>query len=450
MKVLKFGGTSVKDAFAMQRVFDIISADNITKLVVLSACSGITDKLIILLNYAANSNEKEMRSTFNFIKEHHINLLNNLIFPSNPFYNQSVNKIKQILDELFNFANSILFLKEATSKSLDKILSFGEILSTTIFYYYTISKELDTIWLDARKLIKTNDEFNSAKIDYDLSKQEISKIFQNDLFNGKRIAITQGFIGSDSKNNTTTLGRGGSDLSAAIFGKLLFPDVVEIWTDVDGILSADPRQVELTRTIPLMEFDEVRALSYFGAKVLHPQTLLPAMEASIPVKVLNSLNKENPGTTIINSIDTNIPTLHSVLTIKAQKITFSLAKFESFNEKAIEILSIFERSNTQIYSINIQPDSMNIWIGNSCNILKDIDNLFSNYYFELDLTLELIALTGINLDKFDFSKLLPILSKFNFNIVANTSENSILLSVDKTQSNDALILLNNFIINQLN
>jgi aspartate kinase len=450
MKILKFGGTSVKDAVAMQRVFDIISTDETTKLIVLSACSGITDKLIILLNYATHSNEKEMLNTYNFIQEHHLNLLKDLVPSSNPVFNQSFVEINQILDDLFKFINGIYFLKEATNKSLDKVLSYGEILSTKIFHFYLLSKAFDSIWFDARNIIKTNSEFNNATIDFEATKQNIPEIFQNGLFNGHPVAITQGFIASDLKNNTTTLGRGGSDFSAAIFGKLLSAEVVEIWTDVDGILTADPRQVELTRTIPVMEFDEVRALSYFGAKVLHPQTLLPAMEASIPVKVLNSLNKHNLGTSIVNSISSETPLLHSVLNINAQKISFSLAKFESFNEKAIDILNIFEKSNTQIYSISIAPDSLIIWIGNSCNILKDIDKLFCNYFFELDLTLELIALTGINLDKYDLSHLLPILAKFHLNIVGNTSANTILLSVRKEHSKDALMLLNDFIINQFN
>jgi aspartate kinase len=449
MLVLKFGGTSVKDANAMNRVLDIISKSQETQLVVLSACSGITDKLLTLPHYAVNNNKIALYETLEFIQRHHLNLFNDLIASDNEYYLLGKKAIEVLLEELYKFTESILFLKESTPKSLAKIVSFGELLSTTIFHYFLNSKQINNVWLDVRSLLKTDSNFQSAKVNFEGSSKLIQKIYNKDLIQGSKLAITQGFIGADELGNTTTLGRGGSDYSAAIFGKLFNSNEVQIWTDVDGILTADPREVEDVRTIPVMEFDEVRTLAYLGAKVLHPQTLIPAVESSIPVKVLNSMNATQQGTLIVNRIIEEKPVLHSVVRTDAVKIIFPLTQYDNFVHKALEILSIFEKSKTTIFFVSILPDALTIWFAHSCNILNDLDKLFHSTFFDLNLSLSLITLVGINLEKLAIKKFFEEMEITSYSVVSNSSSNNIILSSSRNKAKELMKIANELVIKYL-
>ncbi len=332
MIVLKFGGTSVTNTAAMQQVFSIVSNNKEEQIVVLSACSGITDSLIILLNYAWQNQSNEMKATLEKISTHHIQVVDDLL-ANNKYHEEAKQTIFKLIEELDKFIEGIFFLKETTPRALDKVMSFGELLSTTIFHYYCLSQGLQSVWWDARKFMKTDSNFNSANVDFNLSRNEITNYLESQQFNKIKLAITQGFVGSDLSGRTTTLGRGGSDYTAAIVGNLTNAKEIQIWTDVNGILTADPRTVKRTKTIEIMEFNEVRQLAYFGAKVIHPNTLLPAIETGIPIKVLNTFNPSNQGTTIVNYIDNPTPKPHSIINIKCIRIDFPLYSYDNFAEK---------------------------------------------------------------------------------------------------------------------
>jgi aspartate kinase len=389
--VLKFGGTSVKDAAAMQNVFSIINND-IPKIVVSSACSGITDALLALLNFAADKQTNLMYEKLDFIDNHHKKVIEDL-FNSSDMYNQVMARYNELFNELKKYIESIHFLNEKTLKSIDKVVSYGEIFSTTILHFYCISQGINSIWLDARKFMKTDSNFTLANLQFDLSKSELQNQLDENIFDEIGLAITQGFIGSDLQNTTTTLGRGGSDYSASLIGKMINADEIQIWTDVDGILSADPRIVQDAHTIPQMEFNEVRQLAFFGAKVLHPSTLLPAIEQGIPIKVMNTFNPDNQGTTILTTIQDDSARLHSVVYLQTKRIEFPLASVNNFAAKSAEILQYFTYS--KVYFTNIIPEGMSVWVDTKFNprqVISDSTN------FQEFAQINLIAITGKNIN----------------------------------------------------
>jgi aspartate kinase len=319
-------------------------------------------------------------------------------------------------------------------------MSFGEILSTTIFHYLLLSRNISNSWLDARELMHTDSNFSEAAVDYAASAKNIEKVYKDGFIGGNKIGVTQGFIGSDFEKHTTTLGRGGSDFSAAIFGKLFNSDEIQIWTDVDGVLSADPRVVQPTISISEMAFDEVRALAYLGAKVLHPQTLIPAIEANIPVLVLNSMNKEHSGTRIIREIESKEIKLHSVLKINAIRVSFPLANVEKVIDKANDILSVFSKNSVKIYSASLLPDALIIWFDKSSDFQSDLEEIF-NHEFELETSKSLIGIVGLNLHKFNLEQLNFPGTEFDF-VSANESKNTILIAVKEEVSKNVLVEIN--------
>jgi aspartate kinase len=296
MIVLKFGGTSVKNAPAMMKVLDILAKrKDQAQLVVLSACSGITDTLLQISSSAINDIEFA-KGLANQIRERHIDTVNKLI-SNNEFLQESIDDINAYIDDLSELIDGIALLKECTDFTKSKCLAFGEYLSTSVFYYYCKSLDYRCKLYDSKNLIVTNLVDSETKVDY----QKTLELINQSIDDTASINIVQGFIASNGNGRITTFTRGGSDYSAAIFGAALDAEMIEIWTDVSGVLSADPRIVPEAKPIEKMSFDEIRELSYYGAKVLHPETIQPAMIKNIPVKILNTFESSNPGTTIFPS-----------------------------------------------------------------------------------------------------------------------------------------------------
>ncbi len=439
MIVLKFGGTSVKDANALRQVFNIIGSNKEEKIVVLSACSGITDSLIILLNYAWQNQSNAMESTLEKIANHHNQVLQDLLAGRN-YYEEAKHSISKLIDELNKFIEGIYFLKETTPRALDKVMSFGELLSTTIFHYYCLSQGLQSVWLDARKFMKTDSNFNSANVDFELSKTGITKYLEQEEFGKVKLAITQGFIGSDLSGRTTTLGRGGSDYSAAIIGNLTNATEIQIWTDVNGILTADPRIANNTKTIEIMEFNEVRQLAYFGAKVLHPNTLLPAIEKGIPIKVLNTFNPTNQGTTIVNYIENPKPKPHSIINIKCIRIDFPLYSYDNFTEKATEILSTISKYDFKVYYSVILPEGLSVWMDKECGYINNFTNACGKYFYELTDQVILLGITGIEFDLRISNKINELLTSYQSNILYQSPKRNLIII--ESYDNENIELLN--------
>lgn len=299
MKVLKFGGTSVGTVQSITEVIEIIqkkSSKSLGIAVVYSAMSGVTNKLLEAGNIAA----KGLPEYFEIVKtieDRHFEAIKKLV----PVKSQSsiLAKIKGELNDLEDFLKGITYIRELSQRSSDFLVSFGERLSTQMISFILKEKGLNSQYVDARNVIKTDSSFGFAQVDFNITNQNIV----DQISDSSIIYCVTGFIGSDSNGITTTLGRGGSDYTASIIGAALNAETIEIWTDVNGMMTADPRKVKNAFTIPDISYSEAMELSHFGAKVIYPPSLIPAFRKNIPIKVLNTFESTNPGTTISRSIN---------------------------------------------------------------------------------------------------------------------------------------------------
>ncbi len=290
MKVLKFGGTSVGSAENIRKVKQIVESQGDDVIVVVSALGGITDKVLNASRMAVLGTEY-FNTEITTIKERHEEVVDQL------FEGEKRGKVKNdvaiLLDELEKVIIGVSMIGELTPKTLDKIGGFGERLSSLIMSEFIT----DACWKDSSQLIKTDSNFGKAQVDFSLTNENIKEAFKG--FSG--ICIAPGFVSSNSEGEFTTLGRGGSDYTASIYAAALDADILEIWTDVDGFMTADPRVIRKAYTIKSLSYSEAMELSHFGAKVIYPPTILPVYQKGIPVQIKNTMKPEAEGTLITGS-----------------------------------------------------------------------------------------------------------------------------------------------------
>ncbi len=294
MVILKFGGTSVANAQNMEKVTDII-AEASSKgrvMVVVSAAGGVTDALIQCAERAAGGDETFSESLTE-IESRHLSMVLELM----PLDCQSslLSTIKKMNNELDEICNGVFLLGELSARARDRIISYGELMSSRIITAICQVKKMDASWVDARKAIVTDSTFGTALVNYEQSYIRIRKQVEETT---ARILIYPGFIAADPAGITTTLGRGGSDFTAAIIGAAVKAEEVQIWTDVSGMMTADPRLVAHARVIPSLSYLEAMELSHFGAKVLYPPTIQPLMKEHIAVTIRNTFQPQDAGTRI--------------------------------------------------------------------------------------------------------------------------------------------------------
>ncbi|MBN2481328.1 MAG: bifunctional aspartate kinase/homoserine dehydrogenase I [Bacteroidales bacterium] len=287
MKVLKFGGSTISSAENILRVKEIIESQSDQIIIVISAFSGITDQLIELSNKAAKRDDDFFR-IFNDIENKHLEIVDNLF--REPLKSEIRSHISMLQKELGSVINGVYLLNDMTPKILDKILSFGEILSTFIMSKIVPNGEQ----VDVRVLIKTNDDYGNAKVNFDLTNRLIRACFRN----YRKTGIVPGFIATSETNEPTTLGRGGSDYTASIIAAALEVKRMEIWTNVDGFMTADPKKVNKAIAIDTLSYAEAMELSHFGAKVIYTPTIHPVYQKNIEIAIKNTFNPEAPGTII--------------------------------------------------------------------------------------------------------------------------------------------------------
>jgi aspartokinase/homoserine dehydrogenase 1 len=294
MKILKFGGSSIQSPERIENVIKIINntlLENQITAIIFSALGGITDKLIKLSVLAAGG-DKNYANLLNEIKEIHMNVVKTLIKSKHKA--SVLEKISAVLNELSEIIHGIYMVKDIAYRTQDFIMSFGEILSAYIIYEILTSRNIEAEFLDSRQLIKTDSHFGNAHIIFD----ETNKKIRNYFSSHKKLQIVTGFIGSTKNDETTTLGRGGSDYTASIIGAALNASEIEIWTDVDGVMTADPRKVKKTFSIEHLSYEEAMEMSHFGAKVIYPSAMQPTMEKKIPICIKNTFNLSFKGTVI--------------------------------------------------------------------------------------------------------------------------------------------------------
>ena len=298
MKVLKFGGSSVADPKRIRAVAHIVlnAAKRDRVVVVVSAFQGVTNQLLQCARFAEKG-DSGYHQLYNQIAHKHREAIDALLARGKR--KSTLDAVDGLLDELQNVLHGISLLRDCPPRALDLTASFGERLSALIIAAY-LQQIRSTIFVDARQFTITDDQFTHAAVLFDQTNRKIRTYFKRLLKKGgpAPIPIVTGFIGSTEDGRTTTIGRNGSDYTAAIVGAALNASVIEIWTDVDGILSADPRSVPSAFVLPQMSYEEAMELSYFGAKVLHPATIAPAVARKIPIDIKNTLNPTAPGTRI--------------------------------------------------------------------------------------------------------------------------------------------------------
>ena len=298
MIVMKFGGTSVQDAAMMDRTLSIVEARlSRAPVLVASAMAKVTDQLQEIARLVGAGKQVESDAIVAKMAERHEACARE--FLKSEHLGRCLADLAAIFEDLRALIRALAMLKEWSKRSNDAILSFGERLSTTILLHRARARGMDAELFDARELVKTDDNFTSALPIEDLTEATIGARIKP---RPGSLAITQGFIGSTTGGATTTLGRGGSDYSATIIGAALKAEEVEIWTDVNGIMTADPRIVKAARPISTISYREAAELAYFGAKVIHPSTIQPAVNLGIPVRVKNTFQPDHPGTEIIAAV----------------------------------------------------------------------------------------------------------------------------------------------------
>ncbi|MFM7282896.1 MAG: aspartate kinase [Planctomycetia bacterium] len=299
MIVQKFGGTSVGSAGAIARLAEIVRAHrDRSPVVVVSAVGGVTNKLFALANQALAGSDTQ--GEFAALAAQHHTILKELGLPAAT--------IARELAELERLVSGIGLIRELTPRTMDQLASFGERLSVRIVAAHLTHSGTPARAFEAHEAgLLTDGRFGGAR---PLPESETS--IRAALEGVRECPVITGYIGRDKQGNITTLGRGGSDYSAAIFGAALGAQEIQIWTDVDGVMSADPRIVPQARQVPMLSFAEAAELAFFGAKVLHPATMVPAIEKNIPIRVLNSFRPEHPGTAVVARLSEDQRALKSI------------------------------------------------------------------------------------------------------------------------------------------
>jgi len=296
MIVMKFGGTSVEDAKAIDRVASVVEGRLAQKpVVVVSAMAKVTDTLLTMAKAAGAGERKTALKLCRSLQERHYNTASELL--GTALFTEFHSEIGADFEELDDLLRGISAVGEITARTYDHVAAFGEMLSSRIVAAAFAARGLKGAHVDSREVLVTDSTYMQAVPQFEETNTRLHERV-SPLLDAGKVPVMGGFIGSSRAGITTTIGRGGSDFSAAIFGAGLNADRIEIWTDVDGILTTDPRMCRDARRIKVIGFDEAAELAYFGAKVLHPATVLPAIQKNIPVYVLNSRNPTCEGTRI--------------------------------------------------------------------------------------------------------------------------------------------------------
>lgn len=390
MKVFKFGGASVRNAEAVRNLGAILKAHKTEKLVVvISAMGKMTNALEGLLQSKMEADGEAEKRLTEIAAYHH--QIAEQLFPQTHAVHGELN---DILAELKDLA-----LQEGIhhrDKEYDRLVCYGELLSTRIIHHFLLQEGLDNLWLDARKVIKTDDTHRAAKVDLVQSEYLINSVF-SELEKGQ-ILLTQGFIGSNDRSVPTTLGREGSDFTAAIFGYALDAEEVVTWKDVAGLFNADPKQFQQARKIEHISYRETIELSYYGAKIIHPNTIKPLQNKSIPLKIQSFVNPDDKGS-VINR-DTEHDGLVESYIVKSDQVLISMLSrdYEFITENSLSF--IFAKFAAYNLKINLMQNSAITFTAcvdrDEDKIASLILELRSNYHIRYNEGVKLLTIRHFN------------------------------------------------------
>jgi aspartokinase/homoserine dehydrogenase 1 len=362
MQVLKFGGTSVANAENINKAAQIVSnaVQSMPTVVVVSALGGITDELIHC-GLLASAGDETYKDKLQLIAQRHFDVVKSLI----PITQQSglLSQVKTKCNEIEDICNGVFLLGELSARTKDKIIGYGEVISSLIFSARLNTMGFQNQWKDSRELIRTDSQFGFAAVDFTTTEKQIQDFFRQAK---EQVFVLPGFIAADASGNTTTLGRGGSDYTAAIVAAAVNAKSLEIWTDVSGMMTADPRLVTNARVIPQISYQEAMELSHFGAKVIYPPTIQPVMNKGIPVWVKNTFVPSDKGTIIEKESKKNGGSIRGISSINKISLLslegsgmigipgFSKRLFEALSNEKINVILITQGSSEHSICVGIE------------------------------------------------------------------------------------------------
>ena len=456
MKVLKFGGTSVGSAENINRVISILENESKKSkmAVVVSAVGGITDHLIDAANLACNKDLEYVSVYISICSRHNIIIEN--VFEASESNNENIQEVQGIvsskLNELKSLLDGIYLINEFSAKTRDKLLSFGESLSSTIIYYALKQRNIDAALKNTQELIVTDLNFNNATVNFDITNTNISTYFNS---NTSSIVLLPGFVSKSIDGEITTLGRGGSDYTAAIIAAALEVEELQIWTDVSGMFTTNPKLVKQATPIVQLSYQEAVELSHFGAKVLYPPTVMPVLKKQIPIVIKNTMDPSAIGTTITDKITSSVSPVKglsnidniALLTLQGNAMVgvpgFSKRLFETLAQEKINIILITQSSSEHSICFGISSSDAQ-------RAKAAVDDVFE---YEITLhkidpiiveeNLSIIALVGDNMKNHQgiSGKMFSTLGKNNVNIRAisqGASERNISIVIHKEDVKKAL------------
>ncbi len=435
MIVSKFGGTSVGSYEAMQHSASIVADNSNRKIIVISATAGTTNDLVALEHPNIGSTERE-QLLIN-IENRHLGIISNLKERKSALatFQRQFSELRAHLDQ---------FGRDKRWK--DKLYAFGELMSTRIFVEVLNENAIKAEWLDARKIIKTDSTFGNAVPDLITIKKKADTLIEKD-----KIYLTQGFIGSDIFGSVTTLGRGGSDYSAALFAEAVGADLLEIWSDVAGVYTTDPRLVSAAKPISEITFDEAAELSIFGGKVLHPATIKPAMRSKINVRVADSKRPELPGTSIVTKTEKE-PVVRAISLRKDQTL-LTVKSLEMLHQHGFlaRLFNVLAENKISVDLVTTSEVSVSLTLDTATKASNKVEltekvfrelNEFCDVEVEKDLSLVALIGNRLNVTSGISGQLFSLLKDYNIRLVCHgASAYNLCFLVDEKSAEEIVKLI---------
>lgn len=448
MNILKFGGSSIGHKNGFKQIRKIIEEDG-DCIIVVSACGKTTDHLLNA-GFLAEKRDTLYQKVLKDILTYHIDLIRVNLSPENAA--SSIGYVKEKCNEIEIILESICYLQEFSQKTHDRLLSYGELISSTLLNTYLNENHLTSQWIDSREIIKTDSSFGQAKIDFTHTDKKIRNTFKS----GQNYVLG-GFISSDTEGATTTLGRGGSDYTASVIAAALKAEKLSIWTDVNGMMTADPRWVKNAISLPELSYNEALELCHLGAKVIYPPTIIPAMKNEIPIVVKSTFEPEKAGTIIHKGMDstravsglTGIPKVCSI-TIEGSgmvgKPGFTQKFLQVLSSRGINVIMVTQASSEHGMTMIISPKDLEISLKALNQDLKYdlLEKIIDPIIFETDLSI--LAIVGQNMKNYHgiAGKAFHVLGKNGINIKAiaqGSSENNITTVIAEADLKKAINVL---------
>jgi aspartate kinase len=399
MIVIKFGGTSVGDAQRVANAIDIVGErKGQSPIVVVSALAGVTNDLVAATEAARTCDVERVNQIISSVRQRHEDVAMRLVQQKFDFFESFIKQLDKQIEQIHTILRGIALLGEVTARANDKVLGLGEKLSSVLFAYSMMMRALPGEHVDSEEVVVTDSRFGEATPLLDETRTAARRVLLP-LIERHLIPVMGGFIGRTRDGATTTLGRGGSDYSAAVIGAAAGADEIQIWTDVDGMMTADPRLIPSARVIERISYVEAAELAWFGAKVLHPRTIAPAVAQRIPVRVLNTHNTASPGTLITAEGDPRDAAGPRAVAVKRGITVVHMTSNKMLGAHGFlaRLFAIFEELEIAVDLITTSEVSVSVTIDEKHNLQRLIERLAPVADVEVRENQCIVAIVGRNL-----------------------------------------------------